>query len=92
MKRILIVGYGEVGKPLFEIVRGVYSEVEWLDVADRKIDMNPNVMHITFPEESPENFASSSAQYIERFSPELVLIETTVTPGTTTCEGTWWME
>lgn len=83
MSRILIVGYGEVGKPLFEIVRGVYSEVDWLDVEGKKIDVNPDIMHITFPEESPEGFVSSSVQYIERFSPELVLIETTVTPGTT---------
>jgi UDP-glucose 6-dehydrogenase len=83
VSRILIVGYGEVGKPLFEIVRGVYSEVDWLDVEGKKIDVNPDIMHIAFPEESPEAFVSSSVQYIERFSPGLVLIETTVTPGTT---------
>ena len=83
MRKILIVGYGEVGKPLFEVVRGVYPEVEWLDVADKKIDISPDIMHITFPEQTRAGFVSSSVRYIERFSPELVLIETTVTPGTT---------
>jgi UDP-glucose 6-dehydrogenase len=83
LRKILIVGYGEVGKPLFEVVRGVYPEVDWLDVADKKVDMNPDIMHITFPEETPAGFVSSSVRYIERFSPGLVLIEATVTPGTT---------
>ena len=83
MTRILIVGYGEVGKPLFEVVRGVYPEVDWLDVANKKVGMNPDIMHITFPEQTPADFVSSSLQYIERFSPKLVLVETTVTPGTT---------
>jgi UDP-glucose 6-dehydrogenase len=83
VRKILIVGYGEVGKPLFEIIRGVYPEVDWLDVANKKVDMNPDIMHITFPELTPADFVSSSVQYIERFSPGLVLVESTVTLGTT---------
>jgi UDP-glucose 6-dehydrogenase len=83
MTKILIVGYGEVGKPLFEIVRGVYPEVDWLDVESKKVDMNPDVMHIAFQERTPADFVTSSVGYIERFSPKLALIEATVTPGTT---------
>jgi len=83
MKQILIVGYGEVGRPLFEIVRGVYPNVEWLDVADKQVEIKPDVMHLTFPEQEPREFISSSVQYIERFSPTLVLIESTVSPGVT---------
>jgi len=83
VRRILIVGYGEVGKPLFEVVRGVYPEVEWLDVEDKKVEMNPDIMHITYPEQTRADFVSSSLRYIERFSPKLVLVETTVSPGTT---------
>jgi UDP-N-acetyl-D-mannosaminuronate dehydrogenase len=83
VKRILIVGYGEVGKPLFEVVRGVYPEVEWLDVEDKKVEINPDIMHITYPEQSPTAFIEDSVRYIRRFNPKLVLIESTVTPGTT---------
>ena len=83
LHKILIVGYGEVGRPLFETVRGVYPDVEWLDVVEKKINVNPDIMHITFPEQVHEDFVSSSVRYVERFSPELVLIESTVTPGTT---------
>jgi len=81
--KILIVGYGEVGKPVFEIVRGVYPDVDWLDVQDKKIDGDHDIMHICFPEQNPQQFISSAVQYIERFPPKLVLIESTVTPGTT---------
>ena len=83
MHKILIVGYGEVGKPLFEIVRGVYPDVDWLDVEDKRIEGNHDIMHITFPEQNPADFIKLAVQYIERFSPELALIESTVSPGTT---------
>jgi UDP-glucose 6-dehydrogenase len=83
LSKVLIVGYGEVGKPMFEIVRGVYPEVEWLDIENKKVNMNPDVMHIAFQERSPAEFVASSVRYIKHFSPRLVLIESTVTPGTT---------
>lgn len=83
MKSVIIVGYGEVGKPLFEIARGVYNDVRWIDVEPKDIDSSPDVMHICYPENDREEFVSSSVEYIKRFSPELVLIESTVTPGTT---------
>ena len=83
MHRVLIVGYGEVGRPLFEIVRGVYTDVDWLDIEEKRIEGDHDVMHIAFPEQTQRNFISSTVQYVERFSPQLVLIESTVTPGTT---------
>jgi hypothetical protein len=83
MKSILIVGYGEVGKPLFEIARGIYDDVRWIDVQHNDMDYNPDVMHICFPESNQGEFVSSSVDYITRFSPKLALLESTVTPGTT---------
>jgi UDP-N-acetyl-D-mannosaminuronate dehydrogenase len=78
-----VVGLGEVGKPLFEVVRGVYPDVDWLDIDEKKVEGDHDIMHITFPEQTPADFISSATEYIKRFSPELVLIESTVTPGTT---------
>jgi UDP-glucose 6-dehydrogenase len=83
LNKILIVGYGEVGRPLFEIVRGVYSDAEWLDIESKNLKVTPDIMHIAFSEQTQASFVESSIQYIERFSPELVLIESSVTPGTT---------
>lgn len=83
MHKILLVGYGEVGKPLFEIIRGVYPSVEWLDIESREVSITPDIMHISFSEQIHANFVESCVKYVERFSPQLVLIESTVTPGTT---------
>jgi UDP-N-acetyl-D-mannosaminuronate dehydrogenase len=83
VERVLVVGLGEVGKPMYEVARGVYSDVDWLDIEDRKVKQRPTVMHICFPEGSPEGYIKASVGYIERFSPGLVLLESTVSPGTT---------
>jgi UDP-glucose 6-dehydrogenase len=83
MTKILIVGFGEVGQPLYEIVRGVYPDADWLDVDERQVMSDPEIMHITYSEMTPESFVETSARYVKRFDPSLVLIETTVTPGTT---------
>jgi len=83
MTKILIVGYGEVGKPLFEIVRGVYPTTDWLDIDERRVMSDPEIMHLTYPETTPDSFVEASARYVKRFDPSLVLIETTVSPGTT---------
>ena len=85
VKKILIVGYGEVGKPLFEMARGLYDDVHWLDIQEKDVPSSPDIMHICFPEQNHEEFITSSVQYVERFTPHLVLVESTVTPGTT-CE------
>lgn len=83
MMKVLIVGYGEVGKPLFELVKGVYSEVEWLDIEDKKIEVKPDIMHIAYPEEDCDKFVSRTLNYCNRFTPHILLIEATVSPGTT---------
>jgi len=83
MDSILVVGYGEVGKPIYEIARGVYPKVDWLDIQEREVGQKPRVMHICYPEQESKNFISSSVRYVDRFSPELVLIESTVSVGTT---------
>ena len=56
VKKILIVGYGEVGKPFFELVRGVCPSVDWLDVENKQLDVKPDIMHITFPEQTQTDF------------------------------------
>jgi UDP-N-acetyl-D-mannosaminuronate dehydrogenase len=83
LNSILIVGYGEVGKPMYEISRGIYPKVDWLDVEEKYVASNPSVMHICFPFKAKESFVKNAVGYIERYDPELVLIESTVAPGTT---------
>ena len=82
--KILVIGFGEAGKPLFEIARGVYQQVDSLDIEQKGLMFNdPDVMHICYPEHDVHDFIDTSVKYIERFSPRLVLIESTVSPGVT---------
>ena len=83
MEDILIVGYGEIGKPLYEIAKGVIPEVDWLDIESKTTKPSYSVMHICYPQNDMKSFARTSVRYIERFAPELVLIDSTVIPGTT---------
>jgi len=62
-------------------VRGVHPEVQWLDKESKEISPPIVVMHICYP--YSDRFVEDTVAYIERFQPALVLIESTVKPGTT---------
>lgn len=79
-KRPLVIGMGEIGKPLYEIVRGVYQYAQWLDVEPKEISGEIDVLHICF--RYSESFVTDVAEYVKRFQPILTLIESTVLPFT----------
>ncbi len=92
-EKVLVVGLGEVGRPLFELLR----ESEKFDVYGYDLDAdkmrgigrscvlpnNIDVMHVCIPCHDKEEFVKSVAGYVERFNPKLVIINSTVAPGTT---------
>src|SRR5262245_43972888 len=78
---VVIVGLGEVGKPLLEIMKSRYQTFG--------VDMNQpasisrcDVMHICFPFLSGE-FVGQVVEYIDQNRPALTVINSTVAPGTT---------
>jgi len=78
---ITIVGLGEVGKPLFEIIK-TQHEVFGVDI-DLAAPLNRcDVMHICFPF-SGRKFIGQVVDYIRRYQPALTIINSTVAPGTT---------
>ena len=92
-EKVLVVGLGEVGRPLFELMResGKF-EVYGYDLdADKMREIGQSVvlpdkidvMHVCIPCYEKERFAESVAGYVERFKPKLVIINSTVAPGTT---------
>jgi UDP-glucose 6-dehydrogenase len=87
-KRILIIGMGEVGKSLYEIVRGVYPETEVYDAkwGKKELPQNIDVLHVCYPYSS--EFISETIKYMRKVKPKLVLIESTVPPGTTAAIST----
>jgi len=82
-KRILIIGLGEIGRPLSEIVKGVYPQTEVYDIkmGEKTLPKDVDVLHICFP--YTETFTDKTVNYVEETNPLLLLIESTVSPGTT---------
>ncbi len=78
----VVVGLGEVGKPLFELI-GMHHKVVGVDISPpSEIPANVNVLHICYPFQIPE-FVGESARYINMFKPQLTIINSTVAVGTT---------
>ena len=79
--KVLIVGLGEVGSALLEIVKGVYDAVGYDIKNPSELPEKVDMLHVCFP--YTENFAKVVVDYAEQTCPVLVLIESTVLPGTT---------
>jgi UDP-N-acetyl-D-mannosaminuronate dehydrogenase len=93
-EKVLVVGLGEVGRPLFELLNESESfSVYGFDTNRTKMrevgqdqDKLPNevdVMHICIPCEDQEKFVDAVARNASLFTPKLVIVNSTVPPGTT---------
>jgi UDP-N-acetyl-D-mannosaminuronate dehydrogenase len=81
--RVLVIGLGEVGQPLLELVRSKIDAVGIDVLSSAEADDAPvSVMHVCYPFEI-DDFVGETARYIERFAPELTVINSTVAVGTT---------
>jgi UDP-N-acetyl-D-mannosaminuronate dehydrogenase len=79
---VVVVGLGEVGRPLLDIVTKHHAAVG-VDIAPPAAPIeNVDVMHICYPFEI-DDFVGVTARYIERLRPGLTIINTTVGVGTT---------
>jgi UDP-glucose 6-dehydrogenase len=81
-RKPLIVGLGEVGSALAEVLK-LAGPVLLHDVKPVDISEAVGVMHICFPYYNAEQFQNAAHSYIRRFNPALVIINSTVVPGTT---------
>jgi len=76
---VLVVGLGEIGGPLLGILREAH------DAAGRDIEDHPfggvQVLHLCFPYTS--DFVSSASRYVSLYEPGVVVVNSTVVPGTT---------
>jgi UDP-N-acetyl-D-mannosaminuronate dehydrogenase len=76
---VLVVGLGEIGRPLLEILREAH-DAAGRDIEDRPFD-GVQILHICFPYST--DFVSSAARYASMYEPEVVVVDSTVVPGTT---------
>jgi UDP-N-acetyl-D-mannosaminuronate dehydrogenase len=81
----VVVGLGEVGRPLLEVL-GRVQRVEGVDLPPRDVTGPVEFMHVCYPAEITD-FVGVTAAYVERFRPEIVVINSTVAVGTTRAVG-----
>jgi UDP-N-acetyl-D-mannosaminuronate dehydrogenase len=79
--KILVIGLGEVGRPLFEVISD-HMEAVGIDIQPVEFHDECEVMHICFPFQVP-NFVDQCVDYINKYGPKLTVINSTVSPGTT---------
>jgi len=80
--RVVVVGLGEVGRPLLELLSASY-EVVGVDITPPDKPLGEvDVLHVCYPFEI-KDFVGETARYIDLFKPRLTVINSTVGVGTT---------
>jgi UDP-N-acetyl-D-mannosaminuronate dehydrogenase len=82
-RKTLVVGLGEVGGALAEVLERVEPGLRRHDIERREFPDPVGVMHVCIPYQSRQQFEAATLEYIARFTPELTIINSTVVPGTT---------
>jgi UDP-N-acetyl-D-mannosaminuronate dehydrogenase len=91
-EKVLVVGLGDVGRPLFGLMREserfiVYGvdidEKKMREIEQATLPSEVDVMHVCIPCFSQDKFVNVAEGYVKRFKPKLVIINSTVPPGTT---------
>jgi len=78
---VLVVGMGEVGKPLLRILSRTF-DCMGIDIEPVDIDSPCSVMHICYPFQGPD-FVKTTTSYMHKYQPALTIIHSSVAPGTT---------
>lgn len=81
-EKVMVVGLGEIGKPLLEVISKHHKTVG-VDIAP---PLEPpgdiDVMHVCYPFKI-NDFIGQTARYIKQYNPKLTVIHSTVAVGTT---------
>ena len=89
---VLVVGLGEVGRSLFELLResekfDVYGwdvdKKKMQDIQQGSLPKEVDILHVCYRCGDQESFVETTVDYMRRFRPKLTVINSTVPPGTT---------
>ena len=80
-RKVAVVGLGEVGKPLYELVSKRYDAVG-VDISPLKRIEQVDALHVCYPF-GIKDFVGETVRYIEFFKPTLTIVNSTVAVGTT---------
>jgi UDP-N-acetyl-D-mannosaminuronate dehydrogenase len=83
---VLVIGLGEIGNPLLGLLSKSHRAAG-RDIEDRSF-RNVQILHLCYP--FGEGFVRSASRYVSMYEPELVIVNSTVVPGTSRaiCEET----
>ncbi len=92
---VLVLGLGEVGRPLFELLKesgkfAVYGfdldeeKMRAVDQSKNDLPSQVDIMHVCISCKNQGEFADAVAKSVTRFKPGLVIVNSTVPPQTTT--------
>jgi UDP-N-acetyl-D-mannosaminuronate dehydrogenase len=79
--KVVVVGMGEIGGPLFDLISKCY-DVVGVDLDPVEVAGQVDVMHVCYPFQI-KDFIGETIRYIGRFKPALTVINSTVAIGTT---------
>lgn len=90
--KILVVGLGEVGTAVFDLVKesGKFEaygldldKTKMKDLKQKALPETTNIIHVCLPCKDQAKFVDIVTGYAKRFMPKLIIIDSTVPPGTT---------
>lgn len=83
VKLALVIGQGEVGNPLFEMLADAFGpdEVLFRDIDEPEWHEKFHFLHICYPQNM--DWKESIVKYLTQYDPKAVIIHSTVHPGTT---------
>jgi UDP-N-acetyl-D-mannosaminuronate dehydrogenase len=81
-KSVVVLGLGEVGRPLFQLLSKHYKTIGADIVPPEGPVGKVDVLHVCYPFEI-KDFVGETARYIDMFKPALTVINSTVAIGTT---------
>lgn len=83
MSKTIVLGLGEIGKPLYNLIVKSGADVTGIDIEPVAVTGAVGVMHVCYPFQLEKGFIQITVDYIERYKPSVVIINSTVMPGTT---------
>ena len=90
MKKDIVVGIGEIGKPILKLLSKQNTTVGFdvrPNLMDQRIferykNLKTSFLHITIP--ATDRFSNNVLKLYKKFQPECIVIHSTIRPGTTT--------
>jgi UDP-N-acetyl-D-mannosaminuronate dehydrogenase len=81
LESVAVLGLGEIGKPLFDLISEKYP-TRGIDIDTEVVETSFDTLHVCYPFDG-HDFVGTTVDYITRFHPSLVIINSTVAMGTT---------